>query len=119
MSFNLGIFANYKGVTTEDIKKAYTDTSAKWTSTKQYENFCQALFKNYPRLENCTEEQLDSSPWAHTELCEGYMVLGFVSNKEKSDKGFNYVLRSAQGFGLIILDPQGSQVCIRRKWKSL
>ncbi len=115
MSFDLGIFSNFKGVTAEKVKKAYSDPSAEWETTERFTSFSKALFKNHPQLKDCSDEQIDLSPWAHTELCDGYMVLGFVSDKNKSDKAFGYVLRLAEGFGLVVFDPQGGEVSIRGK----
>ncbi|MFT7388189.1 MAG: hypothetical protein ACI8VC_001434 [Candidatus Endobugula sp.] len=112
MSFDLAIFSNFEGVTGSEVKKVYSDLSIKWKSTKEFKRFSEKIFAKYPPLENLSDEDIDLSPWASCDLCDGYMVLGFVSDKEKSDEGFNYVLEQANKEKLIILDPQGGDAFV-------
>jgi hypothetical protein len=115
MSFDLVIFANYKGVTELAVQEAYSDSSIKWESNAIYEDFISNLFSVYPLLKHCDDVQLEESPWANCEVCEGYVVLGFVSTKEKSDPGFKFVLEQAEKLNLVVYDPQGAEAFVGGK----
>lgn len=114
MSFDLDVFSYQEATNSSDIRAAYSDANIEWSSSLRFEEFCETLFRNHPPLNECSSDQIDDSPWAHTYLKCGHLKLGFVSG-DKAGKVLDYVLNIAKGFGMFVYDPQGDQVYFRGK----
>lgn len=115
MSFDVAIFSYHKGVTEDEVRKAYQDPSIEWKISDEFSSFKRRLLAKYPSLKDLSDSEIDTSPWAYDpDGNGGYMIMGFVSGQIATE-ALDYVITECNALALIMLDPQGDEVLRRNK----
>ncbi len=115
MSFDVAIFSYHKGVTEDEVRKAYQDPSIEWEISSEFSSFKKRLLAKYPFLKDLSDSEIDASPWAYDpDGNGGYIIMGFVSGQIATE-ALDYVIAESHALGLIVLDPQGNEILRRDK----